>query len=46
MLAMETPEKAAAQPKEVIMEQGKTYALCEHRLSKNQPFCDGTHKKL
>jgi len=41
---METPERAAGQPKEVTLEQGKTYAWCACGLSKNQPFCDGSHK--
>lgn len=41
---MKTPERAAALPKEVATEQGKTYAWCACGLSKNQPFCDGSHK--
>ncbi|MCX5735322.1 MAG: CDGSH iron-sulfur domain-containing protein [candidate division NC10 bacterium] len=35
---------AAKQPAAVQLEAGKTYAWCACGLSKNQPFCDGSHK--
>ena len=41
---METPKRAADQPEEVTLEQGKTYAWCACGQSKNQPYCDGSHK--
>ncbi|MGA1977692.1 MAG: CDGSH iron-sulfur domain-containing protein [Bacteroidales bacterium] len=41
---MEKPKRAGDQPKEVTLEQGKTYAWCACGFSKNQPFCDGSHK--
>lgn len=31
-------------PVEVTVESGKNYAWCACGLSKNQPFCDGSHK--
>jgi CDGSH-type Zn-finger protein len=31
-------------PYAVEVEQGKTYYWCACGLSKNQPFCDGSHK--
>jgi CDGSH-type Zn-finger protein len=31
-------------PSAVELEGGKTYYWCSCGLSKNQPFCDGTHK--
>ena len=30
----------------IIVEEGKTYYWCQCGLSKKQPFCDGSHKKL
>jgi CDGSH-type Zn-finger protein len=33
-------------PYAVKLEKGKTYAWCQCAGSKNQPFCDGSHKKL
>jgi CDGSH-type Zn-finger protein len=41
---METPKRAGDSPIEVNLEKGKTYAWCACGLSKNQPFCDGSHK--
>ncbi|WP_026852305.1 CDGSH iron-sulfur domain-containing protein [Geothrix fermentans] len=35
------PQKA---PYQVEVEAGKTYHWCACGLSKNQPFCDGSHK--
>lgn len=35
---------AATQPVAVQLEAGKTYAWCACGLSKNQPFCAGSHK--
>jgi CDGSH-type Zn-finger protein len=34
----------AAVPIEVAVEHGKTYWWCACGRSKNQPFCDGSHK--
>ena len=39
-------EIAAKEPKGVTLEAGKSYAWCACGLSKNQPFCDGTHNGL
>ncbi len=36
---------AAKEPKEVELKAGKRYAWCACGLSKEQPFCDGTHTK-
>jgi CDGSH-type Zn-finger protein len=36
---------AAKEPKEVELKEGKRYAWCACGLSKEQPFCDGTHTK-
>jgi CDGSH-type Zn-finger protein len=41
---MEKPKRAGDQPKEVMLEKGKTYAWCACGHSNNQPFCDGSHK--
>ncbi len=41
---MSEPVIAAKQPKPVELEEGKTYAWCSCGQSKNQPFCDGSHK--
>ena len=35
---------AARQPIPVEVEAGKTYFWCACGRSKNQPFCDGSHK--
>jgi CDGSH iron-sulfur domain-containing protein 3 len=38
------PRMAGNQPILVEVEQGKTYWWCACGQSKNQPFCDGSHK--
>ena len=39
-----TPHIAAKAPVKVTLEAGKDYWYCTCGLSKNQPFCDGSHK--
>ena len=41
---MTTPRIAQKSPYEVQLEEGKTYYWCACGESKNQPFCDGSHK--
>jgi CDGSH-type Zn-finger protein len=41
---MSTPIVAQKAPYPVNVEAGKTYAWCACGSSKNQPFCDGSHK--
>ena len=41
---MNTPVIAQKSPYAVNVEAGKSYAWCACGLSKNQPFCDGSHK--
>ena len=41
---MSTPRIAQKSPYEVQLEEGKTYYWCACGESKNQPFCDGSHK--
>ena len=41
---MNAPVRAADTPFAVNVEQGKDYWWCSCGLSKNQPFCDGSHK--
>jgi len=41
---MEKPLIAARQPFQVDVEAGKAYFWCACGRSKNQPFCDGSHK--
>ncbi|MCX6942188.1 MAG: CDGSH iron-sulfur domain-containing protein [Verrucomicrobia bacterium] len=41
---MNDPVIAQKAPCPVNVEAGKTYAWCSCGLSKNQPFCDGSHK--
>ena len=41
---MEKPKVAGNSPVIIGLEEGKTYAWCACGLSKNQPFCDGSHK--
>lgn len=38
------PHIAQKAPYQVTLEAGKTYYWCSCGLSKNQPFCDGSHK--
>lgn len=38
------PMIAQKSPYAVAVEAGKTYYWCACGLSKNQPFCDGSHK--
>ncbi len=40
----ETPEIAQKGPYPVDVEEGKNYFWCACGRSKNQPFCDGSHK--
>lgn len=40
----ETPKIAQKSPYAVEVEEGKTYFWCACGQSKNQPFCDGSHK--
>lgn len=41
---MAEPEIAQKSPYAVNVEAGKTYYWCACGRSKNQPFCDGSHK--
>ena len=41
---MENAIVAARQPFNVDVEAGKTYFWCACGRSRNQPFCDGSHK--
>jgi CDGSH iron-sulfur domain-containing protein 3 len=41
---MSTPHIAQKAPYQVQLEAGKTYYWCACGESKNQPFCDGSHK--
>jgi CDGSH-type Zn-finger protein len=38
------PEIGGREPKPVEVEAGKTYWWCACGRSRNQPFCDGSHK--
>lgn len=40
----DTPHIAQKSPYAVELEAGKTYFWCACGQSKNQPFCDGSHK--
>lgn len=40
----DTPHIAQKSPFPVDLEAGKTYFWCACGQSKNQPFCDGSHK--
>jgi len=42
---MAAPHIAQKAPFPVDVEAGKDYWWCSCGLSKNQPFCDGSHKK-
>lgn len=41
---MSKPEIAQKSPYAVEVEAGKSYWWCASGKSKNQPFCDGSHK--
>jgi len=41
---MEQPQIAQKSPYQVDVEAGKSYFWCACGRSKNQPFCDGSHK--
>lgn len=41
---MDKPNRASDTPYPIDVEAGKSYYWCACGLSKNQPFCDGTHK--
>ena len=41
---MTSPVRASNTPFAVAVEQGKSYFWCACGQSKNQPFCDGSHK--
>ena len=41
---MSEPVVARTQPMEVAVEEGKSYLWCACGRSRNQPFCDGSHK--
>ena len=41
---MSEPESPQKAPYPVDVEEGKTYYWCACGKSKNQPFCDGSHK--
>jgi CDGSH-type Zn-finger protein len=41
---MTEPVVAAKAPAKVTLEEGKDYWWCACGQSKNQPFCDGSHK--
>lgn len=41
---MESPNRASDTPYPIEVEAGKDYYWCSCGLSKNQPFCDGSHK--
>ena len=43
---MTEPVVAAKSPVKVTLEVGKDYWWCACGMSKNQPFCDGSHKKV
>ena len=43
---MDKPIVAARQPFKVDVQAGKAYFWCACGRSKNQPFCDGSHKKI
>jgi CDGSH-type Zn-finger protein len=41
---MTQPARGGDVPLPVQVEEGKSYWWCSCGLSKNQPFCDGSHK--
>ena len=42
---MENPNIPQKKPYKIKVEKDKTYFWCSCGLSKNQPFCDNSHKK-
>ena len=44
MSMSDTPEIAGRAPLPIEVEAGKSYWWCACGRSKNQPFCDGSHK--
>lgn len=42
---MNLPVVAQQSPLPVNVEAGKSYAWCSCGLSKNQPFCNGAHRR-
>lgn len=42
---MSKPKIAEKDPAKVELEVGKTYYWCQCGLSKNQPYCDGSHSE-
>ncbi len=43
-MVSEVPSIAQKAPYPIELESGKTYFWCACGQSKNQPFCDGSHK--
>ncbi|MCY4147752.1 MAG: CDGSH iron-sulfur domain-containing protein [Gammaproteobacteria bacterium] len=41
---MNNPDRAADSPFKVTVTEGNSYFWCSCGKSKNQPFCDGSHK--
>lgn len=41
---MEKPKIAGTNPVAIELQEGKVYAWCSCGQSKDQPFCDGSHK--
>jgi len=41
---MSKPKRASDTPYAVEVESGRSYLWCACGQSKNQPFCDGSHK--
>ena len=42
---MENPASPQKSPYKVKVKKGKIYSWCTCGLSKNQPFCDNSHRK-
>ena len=42
---MEKPASPQKEPYKVKVKKGKIYSWCTCGLSKNQPFCDNSHRK-
>uniref|UniRef100_A0A7S2W3Y3 Iron-binding zinc finger CDGSH type domain-containing protein n=1 Tax=Mucochytrium quahogii TaxID=96639 RepID=A0A7S2W3Y3_9STRA len=45
-MSKQAPKIAGLAPKAVKLEAGKDYYWCTCGLSKNQPFCDGSHRTV